>query len=125
MECFQGSYCFRVNCVPCRKRVQRYSFFPNYKTFSKENLKKFQRKFNLHSFSMCYNERFFAANGEQFSNLTKIIEILLHHIYKMRQENSEFKQISINLHSKNNIFDTKKRHDRPQHDRKNNGYRQG
>ena len=43
----------------------------------------------------------------------------------MRQENSEFKQISINLHSKNNISDTKKRHDRPQHDRKNNGYRQG
>ena len=35
MECFQGSYCFRENCVPCRKRVQRYSKFLNYKTFSK------------------------------------------------------------------------------------------
>ena len=34
MECFQGSYCFQGNCVPCRKRVQRYSKFLNYKTFS-------------------------------------------------------------------------------------------
>ena len=36
MECFQGSLCFRVNCVPCRKRVQRYIFFSNYKTFTEK-----------------------------------------------------------------------------------------
>ena len=34
MECFQGSYRFQGNGVPCRKRVQRYSKFLNYKTFS-------------------------------------------------------------------------------------------
>ena len=52
MECFQGSFCYssRTVVVPCRKRVQRYSFFPNYKTFLKE---KFEEFFNENSKMQC------------------------------------------------------------------------
>ena len=52
MECFQGSFCYssRTVVVSCRKRVQRYSFFLNYKTFLKE---KFEEFFNENSKMQC------------------------------------------------------------------------
>ena len=42
---FKDRIAFRHhNCVACRKRVQRYNNFLNYKTFSKEIFKEFFKK---------------------------------------------------------------------------------
>ena len=60
MECFQGSYCFLVNCVPCRKRVQRYSKFLNYKTFSEVFFEEFSTFFVIQlNISILTHEKIF------------------------------------------------------------------
>jgi hypothetical protein len=81
MECFQGSYRFRENCVPCRKRVQRYSKFLNYKTFSEENFKeKLQLSFNLLNYSV-----FNHAQSFQQAFVKKTVENLIPYIINKKR----------------------------------------
>ena len=61
MECFQGSYRFTdCECVACRKRVQRYAIFLNYKTFLRVFFEGFLHKIdNTLYCNALYDKKFF------------------------------------------------------------------
>jgi hypothetical protein len=71
---FKDRIAFRHhNCVACRKRVQRYNNFLNYKTFSKEIFKEFFKKIHKQLKNNFLKEKKFFENLKIFlpKNKTK------------------------------------------------------
>ena len=58
--------------VACRKRVQRYSYFLNYKTFYKEIFEKFLSFFTTHWYSIFNKIKKFTHFWVIFANNNKI-----------------------------------------------------
>ena len=95
---------FEHRGVPCRKRVQRYSFFLYYQTFSKEIFKDFFRKINkaLNNTTLTTKKNF--NDFEQFLLLlvkhSKNRRFFLGRFVFIKLFFSDFERNSLNLHSK-------------------------
>ena len=90
--------------VHCRKRVQRYSFFSYYKTFSKEIFKEFFEENSNHLLITTLIAKKFFNDFEQFL-LSRIKPREIHYFFLkefvfIKLIFSDFERNSLNLHSK-------------------------